>query len=271
MADPLLERRLIEAMAKHLPPSASLLRLLDVEGRAGAILSENRADLDVIKVTGSPDTWGLDAGSLDAIAAYDGSPELPLLQVSLAALRAGGRLIIVQPDGNVTEALVKRLEGAGYTRILVEPCIEHPLVGVLMRGEKPHTAERTTDRIQQIASRDNAPRSGRYVHLLIQQKPNKPAWAIKPDEPVEWQAVAVAGDNETVLLAFSSLPKAVEFMQPAVLDGLIKDINKVAKFSWEIARKWPFPILMNPTDDILATNPIMMLPIDPATAESPDE
>ena len=34
-------------MAKHLPPSASALRLLDVDGMAGAVLTETRADLRV--------------------------------------------------------------------------------------------------------------------------------------------------------------------------------------------------------------------------------
>src|SRR5262249_9393249 len=140
---------------------------------------------------------------------------------------------------------------------LVETGAETPTpIGVLMRGEKPHTEERTVERIKQVAARDNEPaprRSSRYVYLLVQQTPNKPAWKLNKDEPVEWQAVAVAGEDETVLLAFSSLPKAVEFMQPAVMAGYIKDVNKVAKFSWETVRGWPFPVMLNPSDEIFAT------------------
>jgi len=40
-----VERQLIEAMAKHLPPSAASLRLVDIGGRAGAVFAEARADL----------------------------------------------------------------------------------------------------------------------------------------------------------------------------------------------------------------------------------
>jgi SAM-dependent methyltransferase len=257
-------------MAKHLPPSGATLHLLDVEGRAGKPLAALRPDLDVTAVQGAPGGWGLFPDSFDAVALYDEVLTEDLLQAILAALRPGGRLIVIQPDGAPSEAPVLALETAGYTRILVESALVDPLpTGALIRGEKPHTEANTVDRVQQVARRDTG--AARFVHLLIQQKPNKPIWALDANEKVEWEAVAVGGDNETVLLGFSSLPKAVAFMQPAVLAGRIQDVNKVAKFLLAKVRAWPYPLLMNPTEDILDTNPLVMLPVDPAAAEQPDE
>ena len=239
------ERQLIEAMAKHLPPSAASLRLVDIGGKASATFMALRADLDVVLTPGRADTWQLPPNTIDSVIAYDCEPDEFLLAAALSALRPGGRLIMLSPKGKPDEKWVKTLETGGFTRILVEPAKDSPrAVGVLMRGEKPHTEEHTADRIKQVAERDNEPvvkRSSRYVHLLIQQTPNIPAWRLKKDEKLEWQAAAIAGDGETILLAFSSLPKAVEFMQPSVLAGHIKDVNKVAKFSWETARAWPYP------------------------------
>ncbi len=269
------QRLLIEAMVKHLPPSGVSLRLVDVGGYVGEILTEMRADLDIVLTPGRYDSWQLAPDSLDAVTAYDCQPDEMLLAMALFALRPGGRLIMLNPNGTPDNSLVKLLEDAGYTRILVEPPIELPApIGVLMRGEKPHTQERTVDRVKQVAARDDQPaarRSGRYVHLLIRQKPDKPAWKLKPGEQIQWLAVAVQGEGEVVALAFSSLPKAVEFMQPAVVGGHIKDVTKVAKFSWETARAWPFPIMLNPSDEILETHSLALLPIDPDTAETPDE
>jgi hypothetical protein len=125
--------------------------------------------------------------------------------------------------------------------------------------------------VKQVAGRDTAPRGGRYIHVLIQQTPNKPMWKLEPGEKVDWEAIGVAGDGETVLLAFSSLPKAVEFMQPAVVSGHVKDVNKIAKFRWEVARDWPFAIMLNPSDEILDTHTVALLAVDPRTAETPDE
>jgi hypothetical protein len=268
------ERLLIEAMGKHLPPSGAALRLADVGGRAGIILSQKRTDLDIILTPGRYDSWQLPPDSLDAVTAYDCDPDTVLLAMALFALRPGGRLILMSPTGTPDEAMVRRLEEGGFTRILVEPGLQGSTsVGVLMRGEKPHTEEHTLDRVKQVASRDEAAprRSSRYVHLLIRQSPNKPAWKLKKGEQITWEAVAVAGNDETIVLAFSSLPKAVEFMQPAVLAGHIQDVNKVAKFSWETARAWPFPMMLNPSDEIFDTNTIVHLTIDPQTAEAPDE
>lgn len=271
MTTPELERLLVEAMLRHLPPSGALLRLLDVNGSAGALLAGARDDLD-ITAAGSPSAWAFEPDSVDAVMALNCAPDSTLLRAALAALRPGGRLILAHSGGQPGAALVRALESAGYTRILVEAAVEQPApVGVLMRGEKPPIHERTADRVRLIAARDDAPRAGRYVHLLVRQTPDKPAWALPPDEPVTWNAVAVAGQAETVLLAFSSLPKAIAFMQPAVLSGRIVGVNKVARFRWEVVNGWPHPVMLNPTDDILETHTVALLPVDPHAAEAPDE
>src|SRR5262249_42761351 len=111
------------------------------------------------------------------------------LNAALRVLRPGGRLIILDSDGQPGHRLVVTLESAGYTRILVEPLSEDG--GVLMRGEKPHTTPDTLERIRQVAAHDEASDlstySGRYIHLLIQQTPNKPAWKLQPGEKIEWR------------------------------------------------------------------------------------
>lgn len=266
MTDPLsIEAQVIEMMIKHLPPSASTLHLLDLSGAAGDCLAQRRADLAV--------TVGLtnEADRFDAVVAYDVFLEDDLLRAALHALRPGGRLIAIDPQGEPSANLVRRLEAAGYTRILVEEMLTDTGVGVLMRGEKPHVTEDTLARIQSVAEHDatGVDFKGRYVHLLVRQTPNKPVWALQPGEAVEWRALALADDGDPLLLAFSSLPNAVAFMQPAVVKGTIKDVNKVAKFSRMAAQSWR--LWVNPPSDALDGREIVLLAVDPALAETPDE
>ncbi|HVU12980.1 MAG TPA: hypothetical protein VHD90_16995 [Phototrophicaceae bacterium] len=251
------------AMLKHLPPSASTLRLFDLNGLAGKLLAEQRADL-AVTVGASGDASA--ANSFDAVVAYGTTLDDESLHAALIALRPGGRLIAVDPQGDASGALVKRLESAGYIRILVEE-LSAEAGGVLMRGEKPHVSEDTLARIQSVAVRDAGEFKGRYLHLLIRQTPNKPVWALKPDDVITWEAVALADTGE--LLAFSSLPNAVAFMQPAVIAGKVKDVNKVGKFSREAAKDWP--VLINPSLDLLQSSEFVLVPIDPSGAEKPDE
>lgn len=269
-ATPRVQRLLIEAIAKHLPPGGSSLRMIDVGGRAGSILVGMRPDIEIVLSPRSNAQWPIEPGSVDAVVAFNRKPEAILLDSALTALRPGGRLILMNEQGEPDESIVKTLEQEGYTRILVETGAECPLpVGVLMRGEKPHTESHTVERIKQIAAQDK--RQGRYVHLLIKQTPDKPVWKLTPEDEISWEAVGVAGDNETVALAFSSLPKAVEFMQPVVKTGKLVGVTKIAKFKWDVARAWDFPVLLNPTDDIFETNQVAMLPVDPSAVEAPDE
>lgn len=274
MASPRLAQLLIEAMGKHLPPSAARLRLLDIDGAAGAVLAKARADLDVLALPADPAAWhGIAPASFDAVAAYETVLDAGFLAAALAALRPGGRLIVMHSSGEVSQEAVETLEAAGYTRILVEVGAECPLpTGVLMRGEKPHITDDTLARVQQVADQDAdaldlAAFRGRYVHTLVIQTPNKPVWALAADERYRWQAVTAGG----ALLAFSSLPKAVHFMQQAVMQGRIVGVNKVAKFSKATAGGWAQPVLLNPPLAALDGLRISLTDLDPATAEAPDE
>ena len=286
---PRVKRLLIESMAKHLPPSASSLRLLDVRGETGDVLSSVRQDLDVVSAPEQSDQWHLEADSFDAVVAYTNAVNDDFLNAVLVVLRPGGRLIVVDPDQDDPRAEhVSTLDGVGYTRLLVETAAECPLpVGVLMRGEKPHITADTLERVQQVAARDYtgvrdasaselafadlANFKGRYVHLLVRQTPNKPAWSLAAGETVTWQAAALQTPSGTALLAFSSLPQAVAFMQPAVMSGQVKDVNKVGKFSRETAQKWTLPVLLNPSLTLLEGLSVTFMPVDAATAEASDE
>ncbi len=271
---------MIAAMAKHLPPSASRLRLLDVNGEAGAVLVALRPDLEVIAVPGYAAEWQQPPESADAVVAVNYILNARFLAAALAVLRPGGRLIVVDSHRAVGAALGETLSGQGYVRILVEAAVAQFVPGgVLMRGEKPHTTEYTLRRIQAVAGMDAdmlamGQYKGRYVHLLIRETPNLPPWRRDGSEVITWRAAAVQADDMTggaVLLAFSSLPKAVGFMQPAVLAGRIVDVNKVAKFSRETAGAWAQPVLLNPALTALDGQRVIFIPVDRATTEAPDE
>jgi len=272
-----IKQQLIAAMARHLPPSAANLRVLDVNGEAGAILADLRADLDTITVPGQGEQWQVEEQSVDAVVAYAYVLNDRFLAHALPVLRPGGRLIVLDTKAtHVQEAIGAQLEIAGYTRILVEMATEAVPTGVLIRGERMHTTDNTLDRIQRVAGQDGDALDldqyrGRYVHLLVKQTPNVPIWARTPGDPITWKAVALKGDEQPVLLAFSSLPKAVGFMQPAVLAGRVKDVNKVGKFKKGVAVDWPLPILLNPETSVLDDSQVTFVEVDHMTAEAADE
>lgn len=260
------------ALAKHLPPSAAALRLLDVGGRCASTLAELRPD--VVAETVPFETWAAAANSIDAVMALDVPLQESFLAAALAVLRPGGRLMIAL-SGVPDERYVQLLEREGYARILVEP-LPAPADGVLVRGEKPHTTADTMARIEPVAAQDDAftdfgTYRGRFVYLLVRQTPNKPVWALKPDEVIQWQAAALEGESLPTLLVFSSLPRAVGFMQPAVLQGRVTDVNKVAKFSRETAATWTYPALLNPELDALPPGAVVWIEMDPSTAAASDE
>ncbi|MGB7338623.1 MAG: hypothetical protein WBC91_07010 [Phototrophicaceae bacterium] len=264
----------IDAMAKHLPPSASDLRLLDIGGLASDILEKRRPDIHAEVASLVISHWAYPANSVDAVVAYDNGLQMDLLAAILQVMRPGGRLIVINPIGEVDARWVEILETAGYIRILVEPAVGAE--GVLIRGEKAHTTDNTLDRIEMIAERDAdllnlETYRGRYIHLLIVQTPNVPIWKRQPTDKIEWHAIAVQQDDEPYLLAFSSLPKAVNFMQSAVLAGFIHDVNKVGKFSKAIAAAWQFKTRLNPTLSQVENQSVLQVSIDPDTAEISDE
>lgn len=270
-----VQRHFVAVMAKHLPPSASTLRLLDLDGRSGGVMTNWRADLEIMSMT--PADLGaarLVPDSIDAVVGYDVEVDADLLGESLRLLRPGGRLIMLQSRGPVCESQARTLRENGYTRILVEPALDG--LGVLLRGEKPHLTADKGQRIRSIARTDGDlldldQYAGRYLHLLIHQLPNKPVWKLRADEPRSWRAAAYDDGAGLAVLAFSSLPKAVSFMQPAVLQGLIRDINKVGKFSRATAMSWQWAVVLNPTPASIRGQSLTTVPIDHASAEAPDE
>ena len=270
---------LIEAMAKHLPPSGSTLRLWDVGGRVGEFLHALRPDLHIEPILTPYQTWQAPTEALDSIMGLDFPHALEddFLTTALQMLRPGGRLILVDSQAEPTRDQVTALESSGHTRILVEDAIECPLpLGVLMRGEKPHTTESTFRRVR-VASDvdpDNLPLTdydGVFIYLLVRQLPNKPAWALNEFDVITWDAVTAARDSQPMVLAFTSLPKAVSFMQPAVMQNLVDGVNKVGKFNRDAASAWGVPLWLNPPLTDVKAWPVGFFSVDPTTAERADE
>jgi len=102
----------------------------------------------------------------------------------------------------------------------------------------------------------------------VTQTPNKPAWKLSPDEKLEWRAATLLdpATGRPALLAFSSLVKAVAFMQSAILAPLrvINGVNKVAKFKAEVAQSWELPMILNP-----AFEDVRSVPLGPAYRVDP--
>jgi hypothetical protein len=247
-------------LARHLPPSAALPRVLALDSATAAELAE------VAAVT--LDAGGAPPGPYDAIAGRRLATTEDVQRLA-ARLRPGGRLILAAQAP--PEALLAVLTGAGLIHCLVENVDEL----TLYRGERPPEAVSTLERARHLAAEaahGAQPPAPRFLFLLITQTPNKPAWKLAPGERVEWRAATIAAPDGPRLLAFSSLVKAVACMQPAVLAGAIHGVNKVAKFPASAAANWSWPLLLNPRfDDLrgLAAGPPLV--VEPHTAFAGDE
>ncbi len=212
-------------------------------------------------------------------------------------LRPGGRLILFDPRPGVLGRIFQRryileqlaaiLDEGGFARVLVERVGE----GLIARGEKPYPKSSTVERIaltaalgsgsgdlQVLDSADLCTMGrGHFVFLLIRQTPDKPPWAIAPGEPIRWDAAMITDHDERhYLLAFTSLPKAVEFMQAAVLAGLLKGVNKVGKFERTVASRWAADVVLNPPFEALRSSAgyafkDVTLPVDPTSAVTGEE
>ena len=115
------------------------------------------------------------------------------------ALSHGGRAIVdmfawhlaAQKVGGFSpESIAVDLQAAGFARILAEPVLKG--FGVLSRGEKPYpdgtsTLERVAvgaadslqDNSQILRGEQLLHTQGKFIHLLIQQLPNKPVWKLQ--------------------------------------------------------------------------------------------
>lgn len=298
---------MIRDVIKHLPPSGPQLRLLIVGmPRLGALIQQQRADVMIVPT----DLQSTPALSVDAIIADAQVSLTDCLRVlraggRLIMLASVSRkrphqllrhffkhprltLILYQLQQHNHASLdltthAHQLEQAGFTRLLAETFGDDWVL--LSRGEKPYPPATST--LARVAQ--NSPLSeslgtiqgqqwlgikARYVFLLIRQTPNHPSWHDSKDM-LKWEAVSVQlATGETVALAFTSLPQAVGFMQAAVLAKAIEGINKMPKFRLATAADWLFPTWVNPTfADLYSTETptVMMIPIDPISAEAPDE
>ncbi|MCI0714214.1 MAG: hypothetical protein L0154_28925 [Chloroflexi bacterium] len=264
---------IIADMLKHLPPSKSQLRLLDISPQdVQTDITLNRPDIAFTR----------ERSDVDAVFGY-GVPSLKpvMLEMSLNALRPGGRMILYFPALDLSlDEVAAVLQEVGFARILTETLDD----GILARGERPYAHGMTTAARVAVGAQDVAVESeilvlsgdaihdapGRYIHLLIKQTPNKPLWKLEPGETISWQAAAL--DHPLTVIGFTSLPKAVQLMQAAVMDGMIKDVSKIAKFSKATAAGWDFWVLLNPDlAAIKSRGVVIMIDIDPDSAEAPDE
>ena len=112
------------------------------------------------------------------------------------------------------------------------------------------------------------------MYLIIPQTTNKPLAKLRRGEAHTWYGAGILNNrderHEEILLVFSNLTRAVEFMQPAIVDGYMQEVNQIAKFAWDTVRGWPMPVILNPSDEILRTNAVVWMAIDPSKAETPD-
>lgn len=273
-----VERLFIEHIASHLPKGKAALQVVDVDGRIWELIGELRPKLQITVQPAQSAEWGVRQASVDAVVVYDTHLEETVLQAALQALRPGGRLIVMLSSGRPDERYVRTLQESGYTRIVaaIGAEVDGQAIGVLIRGEKPQPETRPNDESGLRASNPNldTTRGRRYVYLLVQQTPNKPLAKLRRGEAHTWYGAGIENNrddrHEQILLVFSNLTRAVEFMQPAIVDGYMQEVNQIAKFAWETVRAWPMPVILNPSDEILRTNPVVWMTIDPSKAEKPD-
>jgi SAM-dependent methyltransferase len=284
----------VQEMLRHLPPSGQKLFLLDLSQglQFKSLVKQRRPDTSVIRIgRHAADTLAtatqlpLSANSVDAVSIYgmvtQTSAETRIFSEALRVLRPGGRFLALTPSlSNNPQHYANLLIDNGFARVLSEVLA----AGIFFRGEKPYaaalsTAERiavaatTTDAAEVLQGHQLTDVRGRYLHLLIKETPNVPVWRRSPDDMLTWHTpVFETPTHPQLVVAFTSLPKAVAFMQRAVLDGVVQDVNKIAKFRKDIAAEWPFSVLLNPDIDAVGTlQTVHDSELDPHTAESPDE
>jgi ubiquinone/menaquinone biosynthesis C-methylase UbiE len=342
-----LWRESVREMARHLPPSGAVLRLLDVgcgPANSARRLIALRPDIHITALDASPVMMrraaqavaadGQDAqariqlaladaarlpaptASMDAVFVHsvyymmDDQPAF--LAEAFRVLRPGGRLIMLDPARvrfpfgavrlglralpsvliwqSVSRAyrrftpsgLAQELSRAGFARVLGESAVHG--YGILSRGEKPYPFTGNPHAQAAGVAAANGPEAdalekARFVFLLIRETPHKPAWARTPNDVITWGAASAldSATGQPHAIAFTSLPKAVAFMQPAVTTNRIKDVTRVAKFPAAERMRWEFPLIVNPPLSLLDqepgayTLPGPFLGVDPISAVTGEE
>ncbi len=263
-----------QLILKHLPPSADLPRVRPLDDRSARWCLALDRHGSIISTADQ---------SADATVASD----IAHVQAAAISLRPNGRAIFLIPntEGIVTESILEALTSNDLTRILTESVLDHTFI--LARGERPTDQERTTDRIATIAriestsieilKLDQAAKNYPHLHLLVKQQPPSRGWAdMQPG--TTWEALTLhdGHSNQSLLIAFTSLVKAVAFMQPAVLAGAIHDVNKIPRFDTERMIGGQHPLIINPVFERLREDHRFnfdspAIEIDPAVALKSNE
>ena len=242
--------------AKHLPPSAALPIVLALDPQAESACDPERVALAAA-----------DASSVDALYGTHWPEQLAELR---ERLRPGGRLILTLVDDLAEgEARLAALQAAGYIHCLVEAL---PDGGWLCRGERA-PFDTGLARLTTVAA-GPAPANDTALVLLIRQTPNKPTWRLDPGERRVWEAASLIdpATGRPALAAFTSLVKAVAFMQPAVLAGFLEGINKTGRFATAQVEAWGLPVIVNPAfEDWRNAAPGPRIQVDPAQALAAEE
>ncbi len=273
----------VHEIARQLPPSGTNLQLLDIsvvpEGRD--FLAMHRPDVQIKLGDVTDLTYVANHPSYDAILAIGLALTIQQLSALHRWLRPGGRIIMFDQRFLTPTDAAHALTRVGFVRVLAERLPD----GILYRGEYPYDGNLSTqERVSIgagppsitgiISSSEIEATTGRYVLVLVRQTPNLPAWRLEPDTPVLWHLAALETEQHpTLVLAFSALPKAVAWMQHAVLNGFLPDIHKIVKFSKTTAAQWRLPLLLNPNfEQVLGlAKSVQFIVVDHQTAELADE
>jgi hypothetical protein len=259
----------------HLPPSAALPVVLALDSQAEAALAQH-VEGGFDPAAGQFHDGGRvvlaagDARKVDAILGYHWPEDLAALR---DRLRPGGRLILIllgtpsDPDDGAQRLEILRAQG--YIHCLIEAL---PDGGWLCRGERP-PQQGGGLRLSSLAAGAEGS-AARSLVLLIRQSPNKPTWRLEPGERRLWEAARLIdpASGQPALLAFTSLVKAVAFMQPAVLAGMLIGINKTGRYTAEQVAAWNLPVIVNPAfEDWRNASTGEPVIVDPGQAQASEE